>query len=217
MKTAADRAIDAIAGARHADPFSVLGPHLVERGLCIRAMLPGAEQVSVVRPEAEPARMERQHRGGRVRNRARRRARDPRLPAGGDVPRRTHRAHRRPVSLRARPRRLRSLSVRRGKTHPASTTSSAPIRYASAPPTASTSRSGPPTRGASASSVISTAGMDACIPCGHWARAACGRFHPGRACRPSLQVRAAFPERPDRSSRSIPMRPHSRCHRCPRR
>ena len=64
MKTAADRAIDAIAGARHADPFSVLGPHLVERGLCIRAMLPGAEQVSVVRPETEPARLERQHRAG---------------------------------------------------------------------------------------------------------------------------------------------------------
>ena len=41
--------LDAIAGACHADPFSVLGPH-VERGrLTIRACLPAAEAVSVVR------------------------------------------------------------------------------------------------------------------------------------------------------------------------
>ena len=64
MKAAADRAIDAIAGARHSDPFSVLGPHLIERGLCIRAMLPRAEHVSVTRARAEPVRMERRHRAG---------------------------------------------------------------------------------------------------------------------------------------------------------
>jgi 1,4-alpha-glucan branching enzyme len=48
MKIAGDRAIDAIASARHADPFSVLGPHVQRDHVVIRAVLPGAERVSVV-------------------------------------------------------------------------------------------------------------------------------------------------------------------------
>jgi 1,4-alpha-glucan branching enzyme len=64
VKSAADRAIDAIAGARHADPFSVLGPHVVPRGVCIRAVFPHADSVALVRPGAEPAPMQRRHASG---------------------------------------------------------------------------------------------------------------------------------------------------------
>src|SRR5687768_15485133 len=64
VKAAADRALDAIAGARHADPFSFLGPHVVDGGVCIRAMLPRAEYVTIVRPDADPVPMERRHRAG---------------------------------------------------------------------------------------------------------------------------------------------------------
>ena len=39
---------DALAAARQADPFSVLGPHLVGKALVIRAFLPAAERVEVV-------------------------------------------------------------------------------------------------------------------------------------------------------------------------
>jgi 1,4-alpha-glucan branching enzyme len=57
-------ALDAIAAARHADPFSVLGPH-VERGrLTIRACLPAAEAVSVMRAGAAPVPMTRRHPAG---------------------------------------------------------------------------------------------------------------------------------------------------------
>ena len=39
--------VDAIVGARHADPFAVLGPHTTPAGLVIRALVPGALSVSV--------------------------------------------------------------------------------------------------------------------------------------------------------------------------
>ena len=53
--------LDAIAGALHADPFSVLGPH-VERGqLTIRACLPRAEAVSVLRDGLPPIAMTKRH------------------------------------------------------------------------------------------------------------------------------------------------------------
>ncbi len=42
-------ALDAIASASHADPFSVLGPHIERGRLVIRACLPAAEAVSVIR------------------------------------------------------------------------------------------------------------------------------------------------------------------------
>ncbi len=39
--------IDAIVGARHGDPFAVLGPHVTRAGLAIRALVPGAISVEV--------------------------------------------------------------------------------------------------------------------------------------------------------------------------
>jgi 1,4-alpha-glucan branching enzyme len=64
VKAAADRAIDAVVGARHSDPFSILGPHVVDRGVCVRAMLPRAEFVTLVRGDGDPVPMEKRHRGG---------------------------------------------------------------------------------------------------------------------------------------------------------
>ena len=37
-----------LADARHPDPFSVLGPHVVDGGVVVRAILPSAERVDVV-------------------------------------------------------------------------------------------------------------------------------------------------------------------------
>jgi 1,4-alpha-glucan branching enzyme len=50
MKLAADRALNALAHARHSDPFSILGPHVEDGQLVIRALMPTAERVEVVRP-----------------------------------------------------------------------------------------------------------------------------------------------------------------------
>ena len=56
--------LDAIAGAFHPDPFSVLGPH-VERGrLVIRTCLPAAEAVSVIRNGQAPVVMTKSHPAG---------------------------------------------------------------------------------------------------------------------------------------------------------
>ncbi len=41
--------IDAIVSGYHGDPFAVLGPHPVDGGVVIRAFVPGAQHVSVVR------------------------------------------------------------------------------------------------------------------------------------------------------------------------
>jgi 1,4-alpha-glucan branching enzyme len=57
-------AFDAIAAARHSDPFSVLGPHVEDGHLTIRACLPAAEAVSVTRDGAAPIRMTRRHPAG---------------------------------------------------------------------------------------------------------------------------------------------------------
>ena len=64
MKASVDRSIEAIAGARHHDPFSILGPHVVDGGVSIRAIQPHAEQVTVLRHGAEPMAMERRHEAG---------------------------------------------------------------------------------------------------------------------------------------------------------
>ena len=56
--------LDAIAGARHPDPFSFLGPHLVDGRVTIRAYLPAAETVSVVRDDASSVSMVRRHPSG---------------------------------------------------------------------------------------------------------------------------------------------------------
>ena len=44
---AVNEAFDALAGARHSNPFSVLGPHREPGGLVIRAYQPSAEDVEV--------------------------------------------------------------------------------------------------------------------------------------------------------------------------
>ncbi len=41
-------AVDAVIGARHGDPFAVLGPHEVDGGVAIRAFLPDARSVEIV-------------------------------------------------------------------------------------------------------------------------------------------------------------------------
>jgi 1,4-alpha-glucan branching enzyme len=64
VKASIDRELVALAGARHPDPFSVLGPHLSDAGLCIRAILPHAEEVSVVRDGAGAVPMRQAHPAG---------------------------------------------------------------------------------------------------------------------------------------------------------
>ncbi|TWB48266.1 1,4-alpha-glucan branching protein GlgB [Nitrospirillum viridazoti] len=49
--TARQEDMDALLGARHDDPFGVLGPHVSERGVTIRAFVPGAETVEAATPD----------------------------------------------------------------------------------------------------------------------------------------------------------------------
>jgi 1,4-alpha-glucan branching enzyme len=49
----ANAAFDALAGARHPDPFSVLGPHRDANAVVIRTYQPAAERVAVIRDGAE--------------------------------------------------------------------------------------------------------------------------------------------------------------------
>ena len=49
---AAPADFDALAGARHPDPFSVLGPHLEDGAIVIRAVQPSAARIDVVRDGA---------------------------------------------------------------------------------------------------------------------------------------------------------------------
>jgi 1,4-alpha-glucan branching enzyme len=51
---AAEEDIDALAAARHSDPFSVLGPHLTDRGWVIRAFAPDAIGVRAVARDGKP-------------------------------------------------------------------------------------------------------------------------------------------------------------------
>src|SRR5262245_59739849 len=54
-----------LAGARHPDPFSILGPHVTATGVVIRAILPGAERADVIaRGMTVPVAMERAHPAG---------------------------------------------------------------------------------------------------------------------------------------------------------
>ncbi len=57
-------ALDAIAAARHPDPFSVLGPHLENGRVTIRAYLPDAERVEVLSGETRSVPMRRRHPAG---------------------------------------------------------------------------------------------------------------------------------------------------------
>ena len=58
-------ALEALSGARHADPFAVLGPHVDGDTLAIRTIQPFAERVEVVRPGVVGVTpMSRVHKGG---------------------------------------------------------------------------------------------------------------------------------------------------------
>ena len=56
--------LEALIDARHFDPFSVLGPHVTDEGVVIRAFLPHAEQVTVVSSVGDPVTMLRRHDAG---------------------------------------------------------------------------------------------------------------------------------------------------------
>ena len=55
---------EALAAARHADPFAVLGPHLDGDRLTVRACIPAAERVSLVLGHEPPRAMARKHPAG---------------------------------------------------------------------------------------------------------------------------------------------------------
>ena len=57
-------AFDSLAGAKHADPFSILGPHVEQGRLTIRAMQPTAEAVAVVRDGHDAVPMTKRHPAG---------------------------------------------------------------------------------------------------------------------------------------------------------
>ena len=48
---ASEAEIAAIVGARHGDPFAILGPHMTGDGQVIRALVPGAVSVRVRGPD----------------------------------------------------------------------------------------------------------------------------------------------------------------------
>jgi 1,4-alpha-glucan branching enzyme len=64
VKAAVERTLDALAGARHPDPFSVLGPHADSGGVRIRSIHPHAEQVAVVVAGRDPLPMDKVHPAG---------------------------------------------------------------------------------------------------------------------------------------------------------
>ncbi|WP_459696648.1 1,4-alpha-glucan branching protein GlgB [Acidisoma sp. C75] len=43
--------LQAILGARHGDPFGILGPHVTDAGLAIRAFVPHAEELAAITPD----------------------------------------------------------------------------------------------------------------------------------------------------------------------
>ena len=59
-----DRDFEALAGARHPDPFAVLGPHPEDGGVTFRAIQPHAEQMLLAAHGREPQPMERRHGAG---------------------------------------------------------------------------------------------------------------------------------------------------------
>ncbi|HSC29697.1 MAG TPA: 1,4-alpha-glucan branching protein GlgB [Vicinamibacterales bacterium] len=64
MRISANNDLEAIASARHDDPFSFLGPHVEQGRLVIRVCLPFADRVSVVRPDGAEVEMVRRHQAG---------------------------------------------------------------------------------------------------------------------------------------------------------
>ena len=64
MKTATNSALDALATARHSDPFAVLGPHIEDGHVVVRALFPAAGHVTLLSAAAGDVPMKRRHRGG---------------------------------------------------------------------------------------------------------------------------------------------------------
>jgi len=64
MAVMAQDALDALAGARHSDPFAVLGPHIDADNVVIRAIQPAADRVDVVRSGHADTAMTRVHADG---------------------------------------------------------------------------------------------------------------------------------------------------------
>ncbi|MDQ3346932.1 MAG: 1,4-alpha-glucan branching enzyme, partial [Acidobacteriota bacterium] len=62
--TKRDALLQALAEARHDDPFGVLGPHAEGTGVVIRACIPTAERMSVTRNGSVPVPMKRRHAAG---------------------------------------------------------------------------------------------------------------------------------------------------------
>ncbi|MEN3339865.1 MAG: 1,4-alpha-glucan branching enzyme [Acidobacteriota bacterium] len=62
--TKRDASLEALAEARHDDPFGVLGPHVDPKGVVIRACLPTAERVAITRNGSAPVEMKRRHAAG---------------------------------------------------------------------------------------------------------------------------------------------------------
>ncbi len=62
--TRRDATLEALAEARHHDPFGVLGPHVDARGVVVRVCLPTADRVTVVRNGSAPVSMKRRHPAG---------------------------------------------------------------------------------------------------------------------------------------------------------
>jgi 1,4-alpha-glucan branching enzyme len=63
MNPALDSGLDALAAARHSDPFAILGPHRRPDALLIRTFQPAAERVSVIGPLGD-VEMARVHQSG---------------------------------------------------------------------------------------------------------------------------------------------------------
>jgi 1,4-alpha-glucan branching enzyme len=59
-----DALLEALAEARHADPFGALGPHVDPRGVVIRALIPTAAHIAVTRNGSSPVAMTRRHSAG---------------------------------------------------------------------------------------------------------------------------------------------------------
>src|SRR5579862_5883899 len=64
MPVIAQDTFDALVGARHADPFAVLGPHIDGDTLVIRTLQPSAARVAVVQSGGSARPMSRVHGGG---------------------------------------------------------------------------------------------------------------------------------------------------------
>jgi 1,4-alpha-glucan branching enzyme len=59
-----DTSLQALAEARHDNPFGVLGPHVEGNGVVIRACIPTAERIAVTRDGSAPVAMKRRHPAG---------------------------------------------------------------------------------------------------------------------------------------------------------